>query len=202
MHANNIKLWNVSGTESSGRLIALFDPAFACGIVTGLFYSSVIEKDSFALKSWYYLDSKVISDNGRLWFQSFFSVPPTPLLNFCWENMKIRMQITHPPSAAYTRRWTGSRMVSMMACRLVGTKPLSKLMVFSCQSPSPEQTTINISNQIGCHWRNCSQVIVCNFASNWFREIRAQFIEDERRMYASVNLQSLVEITACRPLGA
>ena len=31
-----------------------------------------------------------------------------------------------PPSAAYMHQWTGSALVQIMACRLIGTKPLSE----------------------------------------------------------------------------
>ena len=34
-----------------------------------------------------------------------------------------------PPSAEYMRQWTGSELVQIMACRLVGTDPLSKTML-------------------------------------------------------------------------
>ena len=34
-----------------------------------------------------------------------------------------------PPSTAYMRRWTGSALVQVMACRLVGAKPLSEPML-------------------------------------------------------------------------
>ena len=34
-----------------------------------------------------------------------------------------------PPSAAYMRRWTGSALVQIMACRLDGAKPLSEPML-------------------------------------------------------------------------
>ena len=37
-----------------------------------------------------------------------------------------------PPSAAYMRRWTGSTLVQIMACRLVGAKPLPKPMLEYC----------------------------------------------------------------------
>ena len=33
------------------------------------------------------------------------------------------------PSAAYLRRWAGSALVQIMACRLDGAKPLSELML-------------------------------------------------------------------------
>ena len=34
-----------------------------------------------------------------------------------------------PPSAAYMRQWIRSALVQIMACRLFGAKPLSKLML-------------------------------------------------------------------------
>ena len=37
-----------------------------------------------------------------------------------------------PPSVTYMRRWTGSALVQIMACRLVGTKPLSEPMLEYC----------------------------------------------------------------------
>ena len=38
-----------------------------------------------------------------------------------------------PPSAAYMRQWIGSALVQMMACRLFGTKPLSKPTLRYCK---------------------------------------------------------------------
>ena len=38
-----------------------------------------------------------------------------------------------PPSAAYMRQWNGSAFVQIMACRLIGAKPLSKPMMGYCQ---------------------------------------------------------------------
>ena len=37
-----------------------------------------------------------------------------------------------PPSAIYMRRWTGSTLVQIMACRLVGAEPLSEPMLEYC----------------------------------------------------------------------
>ena len=34
-----------------------------------------------------------------------------------------------PPSAAYMRHWTGSALIHIMACRLIGVKPLSEPML-------------------------------------------------------------------------
>ena len=36
------------------------------------------------------------------------------------------------PSDAYMRRWTGSSLVQIMACRLFGAKPLSEPMLEYC----------------------------------------------------------------------
>ena len=38
-----------------------------------------------------------------------------------------------PPSAPYMRRWIGSALVQIMACRLFSAKPLSKPMLGYCQ---------------------------------------------------------------------
>ena len=37
--------------------------------------------------------------------------------------------LTHFPSAAYMRQWTGSALVQVMACRLFGAKPLPEPML-------------------------------------------------------------------------
>ena len=47
-----------------------------------------------------------------------------------------------PPSAAYMRQWTGSALAQIMACRLFGTKPLSKPMLAYCQLDPEEQTSV------------------------------------------------------------
>ena len=40
------------------------------------------------------------------------------------------------PSAAYMRQWIGSALVQIMACRLVGAKPLSKPILGYCELDS------------------------------------------------------------------
>ena len=40
------------------------------------------------------------------------------------------------PNAAYMRQWMGPALVQIMACRLVGAKPLSKAMRDDCQLDS------------------------------------------------------------------
>ena len=45
-----------------------------------------------------------------------------------------------PPSAAYMFQWNGSALVQVMACRLVGTKPLPEPALTYCQLDHEEQT--------------------------------------------------------------
>ena len=47
-----------------------------------------------------------------------------------------------PPSAEYMRQWIGSALLQIMACRLFGTKPLSKPMLGYCQLDPSEQTSV------------------------------------------------------------
>ena len=47
-----------------------------------------------------------------------------------------------PPGAAYMRKWIGWALVQIMACRLYGTKPLSKPMLGYCQLNPKEQTSV------------------------------------------------------------
>ena len=47
-----------------------------------------------------------------------------------------------PPGAAHMCWWTGSTLVKIMACRLVGAKPLSEPMVVYCQLDSWEQISM------------------------------------------------------------
>ena len=47
-----------------------------------------------------------------------------------------------PPGAIYMCQWIGSALVQIMACHLVGAKPLSKPMLDSCQLDPYEQTSL------------------------------------------------------------
>ena len=53
-----------------------------------------------------------------------------------------------PPSATYMRQWMRSVLVQIMACRLCGTKPLSKPMLSYCQLDPNEQTSVTFSIKI------------------------------------------------------
>ena len=52
-----------------------------------------------------------------------------------------------PPSAAYTRRWTGSSLVQVMACRLFGAKPLPEPMLVYCQLDSWKQVSVKFESE-------------------------------------------------------
>ena len=55
---------------------------------------------------------------------------------------------THlPPSAAYMRRWTGSALVHVMACRLSGAKPLPEPLLPCCQLDPWEQTLVKLESK-------------------------------------------------------
>ena len=56
--------------------------------------------------------------------------------------------LTPPPSAAYMRQdirqWTGLSLVQVMACRLVGARPLPEPTLSYCQLDPKEQFQIQI----------------------------------------------------------
>ena len=51
-------------------------------------------------------------------------------------------QNSSPPSAAYMRQWIVSALVQIMACRLLGAKPLSKQMLAYRQLDPKEHTSV------------------------------------------------------------
>ena len=63
--------------------------------------------------------------------------------------------LTHPtpPGAVYMRQWTGSALVQIMACRLLGTNPLSKPMLGYCQLDPQEQTSVKFQSKYK-KWRH------------------------------------------------
>ena len=51
-----------------------------------------------------------------------------------WKNLRCSPLFnSSPPSTAWMRQWTGSALVQIMACRLIGAKPLAKPMLTYCQ---------------------------------------------------------------------
>ena len=61
-----------------------------------------------------------------------------------------------PPSSVYKRQWIESALVQIMACRIFGTKPLSKAMLTYCQLDSNEQTSMKVEARYKpFHSRKC-----------------------------------------------
>ena len=61
------------------------------------------------------------------------------------------------PSDAYMRHWTRSSLVSIMVCRLVSAKPLSKPTLTYSQLDPEEQTSIKFETMFArFHWRKCN----------------------------------------------
>ena len=52
-----------------------------------------------------------------------------------------------PPSAAYMCQWTGSALVEIMACRLIGAKPLFQSMLKYCWLDHQEQTSVKFESK-------------------------------------------------------
>ena len=52
-----------------------------------------------------------------------------------------------PPSDTYMHQWTGSTMVQVMACRLVGAKPLHEPMLTFRELDSQKQTSVKLESK-------------------------------------------------------
>ena len=64
----------------------------------------------------------------KLFSYRFYQTP-----NNCMVRLNIYLTLlTHLPSAAYTRQWTGSTLVHVMAWRLFGAKPLPEPILAYC----------------------------------------------------------------------
>ena len=60
------------------------------------------------------------------------------------------------PGIAYMRRWTGSALVQIMACRLSGTKPLPEPMLTYCWLDHMEQNSVKLESKYKTfHSRKC-----------------------------------------------
>ena len=57
--------------------------------------------------------------------------------------LTINICVNSSPSVAYMRQLIGSALVQIMACRLFGTKPLSKPVLEDCQLDSWEGTNVS-----------------------------------------------------------
>ena len=78
------------------------------------------------------------------WYQAASNVSNNyPVTDGGCPNLNLSHSVnSSPPSAAYMRQRIGSAMVQIMACRLFGAKPLSKLVLGCCQLHPFEQNSM------------------------------------------------------------
>ena len=89
--------------------------------------------------------------------------PPSSHRSQCCPNYLLPHGVTRPqwinsspPSAAYMRQWIGLALVQVMACHLLGTKPLPEPMLSYCQLDSWEQISVKYESELyHFHWRKC-----------------------------------------------
>ena len=74
---------------------------------------------------------------------------------------------THlPPSAAYIRQWTGLSLVQIMACRLLGAKPLHEPLLVYCQLDSWEQISVKFKSEF-YHFHSWKSIWKCRLPKWW-----------------------------------
>ena len=69
-----------------------------------------------------------------------------------------------PPVFVYLRRWIGSTLVQIMACRLFGAKPLSNPMLSYCQLDNKLQWNFNQNTKLFIHK---NENIFCEMMAWW-----------------------------------
>ena len=62
--------------------------------------------------------------------------------------------------APYTRQWTGSAFVQVIACRLFGAKPLPEPMLANCQMDSWEQISVKLESEF-YHFQSRKCILKC-----------------------------------------
>ena len=94
------------------------------------------------------------AENASIWWRHHVVGIFTDCILSCTEH-HYRSFLT-PLSAAYTRQWTGSTLVQVMASRLFGAKPLPEPMVAFCQLDPWEQISVKFESEFyHCHPRKC-----------------------------------------------
>ena len=79
--------------------------------------------------------------------------------------------LTHrPPSAAYMRQWTGSALGQVMACRLVGPKPLPEPMLAICYLHSNKLKWNSIRNSVIFDEKTAFEIVVCQNGGHFIQE--------------------------------
>ena len=78
------------------------------------------------------------------------------------------------PCAAYTRQWTVSALVEVMACCLFGAKPSPEPVLAYCQLDSREQISVKFESEFynffsrKCIWKN----VVCQNGGHFVQGVR------------------------------
>ena len=78
------------------------------------------------------------------------------------------------PSAAYMRRWTGSALFQVMACRLFDAKPLPEPMLTYRQLDLQEQTSGTFESQYQTFhsWKCICEIVTTLSAVRWVNSLR------------------------------
>ena len=113
-----------------------------------------------------------------------------------------------PPSVANLCQWTMSTLVQVMACRLVGAKPLPEPLPTYCQLDPWEHTSVKFESK-HFHSRNVFENVLCEMAarqyhrditngvSNYPQRICCNFVEKCVKLNHK-NLQSSSLLALCK----
>ena len=102
------------------------------------------------------------------------------------------------PSAAYMHHWTGSALVQIMACRLIGAKPLSEPMLEYCYLDPYEQTSVKFESKYKtfhswkCIWK-CRLGNGGHFSrGQWVKNQRSPFRVPSSRFFTTLYPKPIV----------
>ena len=83
-----------------------------------------------------------------------------------YESQQWVLDNSSPPNATYMRRWTGSALVQIMACRPVGAKPLSEPMLPYYQLDTWEQISVKFKSEFD-HFHSRKYIWKCSLPGRW-----------------------------------
>ena len=88
-----------------------------------------------------------------------------------YENLTLVVLHSSPPSAAYMRQSSGSALVQVMACRLLGAKPLLEPVLACYQLDSWKQISVKFESEF-CyfHLKNAFWIVVCQNGHHFIQE--------------------------------
>ena len=103
------------------------------------------------------MNSWIFFSSTTLWVSWFCQPTGCPSsVSFPWlrqQTVSATLDCKHninssPLRVAYMRQWTGLALVQIVACRLFGSKPLSKPMLGCCKLDPKEQTSVKIESKL------------------------------------------------------